>query len=131
MKGKIKMKRKLIAIVLAVALVFSVACVGAYADNGGAKRMTLAQKLCYVAAELAVDSCNKLVEAAVRYAQATPKNDVAELIATTDYLLRDTVIVVNALGFQVECCYTEYTVDGQTVLIDPLRVINPIGTEKK
>lgn len=120
------MKRKLTAILLAVTLVFSVVCVGAYADNGSTQRMTFAQKLAYAAAELAVDSCNKLVASAVRYAQATPQNDVKQLIATTDLLIRDTTIVVNALGFQVECCYTEYTVDGQTVLIDPLRVINPL-----
>ena len=120
------MKRKLTAILLAVMLVFSVVCVGAYADNGSSQRMTLAQKIAYVAAEVAVDNCNRMVESAVRYAQATPQNDVAALIVKTNILIRDTTILVNALGFQVECCYTEYTVDGQTVLIDPLRVINPL-----
>lgn len=122
------MKKKLVAVVLAIALVFSVTCVGAYADspNSCRQRLSPVQQIAFLAAECAVDSCNRLVEIAVRRAQATPYNDVIPMLVTVNALIKEATIIANTLGFEVECCYTEYVVDGQTVLIDPLRVINPL-----
>ena len=61
----------------------------------------------------------------VEHAQRTPKDDVAQLLKQVDRLVEQTRRKVNALGYDVECEYTEYVIDGQTVLIDPLHVINP------
>ena len=121
------MKRKIVASVLAVVLIFVLACPGVGACGLGLQKQSNANSRAYLAqAEKLVRDCNKSVELLVKAAQLTPYDDVAALIFSTDALLKTTTLAVNALGFEVACSYTEYIVDGQSVLIDPLRVINPI-----
>ena len=119
------MKKKLVAIILAVVLVLALACPGVGACGLGLQKQSNANSRAYlVQAEKLVKDCNKSVELLVRTAQLTPYDDVAALVFATNALIKTTTLAVNALGFDVECTYTEYIVDGQSVLIDPLRVIN-------
>lgn len=121
------MKKKIVAAILAVVLILSLACPGVGACGLGLQKQSNASYHAYLAqAERLVRDCNKSVERLVRAAQLTPYNDVAALVASTDFLIYTTTLAVHAIGFEVECTYVEYIVDGQPVLIDPLRVINPI-----
>ena len=119
------MKKKIVATILAVVLVLALACPGVGACGLGLQKQSNASYRAYLAqAEKLVRDCNKSVELLVRAAQLTPYNDVAALEKAVDVLIGTTKLAVNALGFDVECTYTEYIVDGQSVSIDPLRVIN-------
>lgn len=119
------MKKKLVATILAVVLILALACPSVGACGLGLQKQSNANYHAYLAqAEKLVRDCNKSVELLVRAAQLTPFDDVDALVFATDALIRTTTLAVNALGFDVECSYTEYIVDGQSVMIDPLRVIN-------
>jgi len=76
-------------------------------------------------AERIVAQANEKIEDLVAHAQSTKKDDVAKLLDQVDKLVEKTRKQVAKLGYEVECTYTEYVVDGQTILIDPLRVIQP------
>lgn len=76
-------------------------------------------------AERIVAQANEKIEDLVAHAQSTKKDDVAKLLDQVDKLVEKTTKQVAKLGYEVECTYTEYVVDGQTILIDPLRVIQP------
>ncbi len=76
-------------------------------------------------ANMIVFHANCKIEMMVAIAQRTPKDDVAKLLVQVERVVEQTRRQVNRLGYEVECTYTEYIIDGQTVLIDPLRVINP------
>ena len=121
------MKRKIVAFILAMVLILALACPGVGACGLGLQKQSNASYRAYLAqAEKLVRDCNASVERLVKAAQLTPYNDVAALVVATDAVIKATTLAVNIMGFEVECTYTEYFVDGQTVLIDPLRVINPI-----
>ena len=72
-----------------------------------------------------VEKANEKVADLVEHAQKTDKDDVDKLIEKTTDVIDKAIEKVAALGFEVECTYIEYEVDGQTVCIDPLYVINP------
>jgi phosphate uptake regulator len=78
-----------------------------------------------VKAERIVAQANEKIEDLVAHAQRTKKDDVAKLLDQVDKLVEKTTKQVAKLGYEVACTYTAYVVDGQTVLIDPLRVIQP------
>ena len=119
------MKKKIVATILAVVLILALACPGVGACGLGLQKQSNANSRAYLAqAEKLVRDCNKSVELLVRAAQLTPYDDVDALVFATNALIGTTKLAVNALGFDVECTYTEYIVDGQAVMIDPLRVIN-------
>lgn len=115
------MKKKL-AVILTVALLIS-AMLGSSAMACG--RPDFSQKN-YRTAVALVDDCNSVVELMVLCAQLTPYNDVPVLLRSVDALIWQTTYMVNCLGFDTECEYREYRIDGQKVMIDPLRVINPL-----
>ena len=119
------MKRKIMATILAVVLVLVLACPGVGACGLSYGKQSGASPMLKTAEKLVAD-CNRSVERMVRVAQNTPFNDVAALLCSTQALIDTTTAAVRILGFEVECTYTEYVVDGQHVMIDPLRVINPI-----
>lgn len=119
------MKKKIVATILAVVLILALACPGVGACGLGLQKQSNANSRAYLAqAEKLVRDCNKSVELLVRAAQLTPYDDVDAMVFATNALIGTTKLAVNALGFDVECTYTEYIVDGQAVMIDPLRVIN-------
>ena len=59
----------------------------------------------------------------VLYCQLTPWNDVEWLLAQVDCIVGDICRQASAIGARVICEYTEYYIDGQYVLIDPIRVV--------
>ncbi|HPE15943.1 MAG TPA: hypothetical protein PK597_03200 [Oscillospiraceae bacterium] len=75
-------------------------------------------------AEKFVADANAQIEAFVARAQRTPKEDIGLLLAQIDRVVDRTVRQVTRLGFGVACEYVTYEVDGQTVLVDPLKVVN-------
>lgn len=111
-----KMLRKLLAICLVLMLTCSSAMACTVSDNAQAKL----NKALYVM----VDAANLQVLALVKVAQATPYDDVDWLVASTDAVVAPVFAYAKLIGAEVECVYIEYEVDGQTVLIDPLKVIN-------
>lgn len=115
------MKKRIVTILLVFAMVFSMAGVSAFA----AEKQTAKSKQLQ-AAELIVEKCNETIEGLVRAAQRTPYNDVPMLLISVDIVAATASVLVRALGFGVACTYTEYIIDGQSVLIDPLMVINPL-----
>lgn len=123
------MKKKIIATILALVLVLALACPGVGACGLSGRRQPAyvnSSSARFAAAEKLVSDCNRSVELMVYAAQRTPYYDVPVLVYSVNRLIATTVALVNAMGFETECTYTEYVVDGCTVLIDPLRVINPI-----
>lgn len=116
------MKKRILAVTLAVILVLALACPAGACGAPARPAASAALR----AAEQLVDSSNQTIAFLVRCAQLTPYNDVPALLASVEAVVSVTVSAVHALGFGVECDYTEYIIDGQHVLIDPLRVINPI-----
>ena len=72
-----------------------------------------------------VEAANLTIEGLVKVAQFTPYNDVAYLLFAVDCVVAPVFAYGEKIGVEVICEYTEYVIDGQTVLIDPLRVINP------
>lgn len=116
------MKKRLTAIILAVVLVFALACPSVGAANKAAPRYSAS----YETAVRLVDTCNKTVEALIRCAQLTRCDDAAAAVFSANLLIGTTIAAVRALGCEVACTYTQYVIDGHTYLIDPLRVINPL-----
>ena len=75
-----------------------------------------------------VNTANTSIRLAVRIAQLTPYDDVDALLRTTNAIVSAVKAYAEAIGAEVECEYTEYTIDGRKVMIDPLRVVNIPGT---
>ena len=73
--------------------------------------------------ERMVNQANRQIERAVKIAQLTPWNDVPQLMVTVDGIIAGVMAYANSIGAVVVCEYTTYYIDGQTVLIDPLRII--------
>lgn len=73
--------------------------------------------------ERMVDAANRQIEIAVKFAQLTPWNDVEWLLKTVNTIVAPVFSYANSIGAVVVCEYTTYYIDGQYVLVDPLRVI--------
>jgi len=73
--------------------------------------------------ERMVAVANRQIEIAVKFAQLTPWNDVAWLLNFVQSIVSPVFAYANAIGAVVVCEYTTYYIDGQNVLVDPLRVI--------
>lgn len=70
-----------------------------------------------------VATANRQIEIAVKFAQLTPWNDVAWLQNLVESITAPVFAYANAIGAVVVCEYTAYYIDGQYVMVDPLRVI--------
>lgn len=114
------MKKKLLSIVLLFVLVFAVAAPGI--ASACSYDYEIAR---YYQAVSIVNSANAQIRALVYTAQRTPYDDVAWLVASTKAVASSAKYMVSQLGFKAGCTYTYYEVDGKTVAIDPLYVINP------
>lgn len=126
------MKRmKKIALILVVALLFSVVVLPISASAASPKAEDVAaQRGCspkVAALYVMVYVANESIEAAVRLAQLTPYNDVAALLTAVELIASGVKAYAASIGAEIACEYTEYVVDGQVVLVDPLRVINIPG----
>ncbi len=78
-----------------------------------------------LALNIMVEAANVVIEGLVKAAQYTPYNDVALLLFAVDCIVTPIFEYGESIGVEVVCEYTEYEIDGQLVLVDPLRVINP------
>ncbi len=111
------MKKRLISILICVLILvmaipgLALADQGTYTDEQFDKLVKM------------VDKANDKIVKAVEKAQQTPEDDVNELLATVDAIVADVLAYANSIGATVVCEYTEYYIDGQYVLIDPLRII--------
>ena len=142
------MKKQMITLSLAVLLTFATSLNAAAASTDKGNSTNVARQ-CYTQIERDVHSANlaysaqnnaavkqhdkieKLVTAAnakieklVAHAQATKKDDVQQVLAQIDKIIENVMQQAAACGVTVECEYTAFIIDGQTVLIDPLRVVN-------
>jgi hypothetical protein len=73
--------------------------------------------------ERMVTAANRQIEIAVKFAQLTPWNDVSWLLDLVDSIVAPVFAYAKSIGAVVVCEYTTYYIDGQYVLVDPLRVI--------
>jgi hypothetical protein len=111
------MKKRLMSILIcALLLVMAIPGI-AYADQGDATDAQF-DKLAQM-----VDKANDKILKEVEKAQQTPVDDVDDMLAAVDAIVADVLAYANSIGATVVCEYTEYYVDGQYVLVDPLRII--------
>jgi len=69
-------------------------------------------------------SANLQIKALVKVAQATPYDDVDWLLARIENIVAPVFAYAESIGATVVCEYEQVVIDGRTVLIDPLKVIN-------
>lgn len=140
------MKKTLVSIVLVVALVFTVMPNMAMATNlsdcgdvgitdvGITDVGTAYVGTTYVCGQPArsewrtlvcmVDAANATIDMLVKIAIMTPYDDVDSLLMTIERIVRPVFRYADRIGATVVCDYKEVVIDGRTVLIDPLRVVN-------
>ncbi len=123
-----KLKRTL-ALALALALVFALMIPAASLAEGNGRGHAYGNRGAVNAAQLRkvermVEKANVEIELLVAYAQLTPWNDVQWLIEKTNAVANEVLTYARRAGITVLCEYTQYYVDGQYVLIDPLRVVD-------
>lgn len=124
------MKKKLMALLICVLLLVMLVPGVANAQGNDANPISAVsmRQARYTAAqfkvlERMVDAANRQIEIAVKFAQLTPWNDVAWLLDLVDSIVAPVFAYANSIGAVVICEYTTYYIDGQYVLVDPLRVI--------
>lgn len=123
------MSRKFLAILIALMLVLLMLPGVASAKGNGPKLQIVAlnghhetdsqlKKL-----QTMVDKANRDIDRAVAKAQRTPWNDVDELLAKVDAIVAGVQAYAASIGYGIACDYVTYYIDGQYVVIDPLRII--------
>ena len=124
------MKKRLMALLVCVLLLVMVIPSVANAQGNDPAPVSVASSMYarYTAAQLAtlermVASANRQIEIAVKFAQLTPWNDIAWLQNLVESITAPVFAYANAIGAVVVCEYTAYYIDGQYVMVDPLRVI--------
>ncbi len=123
------MSRKILSILISVMLVVLLLPGIASAKGNGPELVLVANgsdkcsEIQLKKLENMVDKANKEIDKAVAKAQHTPEDDVAELLVKIDAIVAEVTAYAESIGCTVACDYTEYYIDGQYVLIDPLRVI--------
>ena len=124
------MKKRLMALLVCVMLLVMAIPAVANAQGNDPAPVSVASSMYarYTGAQLKVlermvATANRQIELAVKFAQLTPWNDVAWLQSTVNAIVAPVFAYAKAIGAIVVCEYTSYYIDGQYVLIDPLRVI--------
>ena len=123
------MKRKILSVLICVMLlVLLIPGVASARGNDAGLQQTagIVQRYSNVQfkrLELMVERTNRQIELAVKFAQITPWNDVPQLLEFVNSSVADVMAYANSIGAVVVCEYTTYYIDGQSVLIDPLRII--------
>lgn len=123
------MSRKILSVLISVMLVVLLLPGIASAKGNGPELVLVANgsdkcsEIQLKKLETLVDKANKEIENAVAKAQRTPEDDVAELLVKIDAIVAEVTAYAESIGCMIECEYTECYIDGQYVLIDPLRVI--------
>jgi hypothetical protein len=75
------------------------------------------------AAEKIVETANKVIVKLVEVAQSQQDPDIDKLVALTNLISKNAINAAANLGVEVVCEYVAYEINGQIVLIDPLRII--------
>ena len=114
---------KKIALFLAVLTIIAVLAMPLSVSAANVERTATAKEIATL--NLMVEAANLTIKGLVKVAQYTPYNDVPYLLYAVDRIVAPVFEYGEKIGVEVVCEYTEYVIDGQTVLIDPLRVINP------
>lgn len=70
-----------------------------------------------------VNLANATIVALVRIAQLTPWNDINWLLGAVDIIVAEVTAYAESIGVGIKCEYTEYYIDGQIVLVDPLLIL--------
>lgn len=109
------MKKMLCLLLMMVALML-LCCTAAMAETASEKEMDKLYQM--------VDQANEKIEGYIEHAQATEKDDIDWLQEKVDKVVTRVVEYGEKIGVTVECEKVEYEIDGQTVLVDPLKVIN-------
>ncbi len=122
------MKKRLMSILICVLLLVMIIPGIANAEGADDPALATESTATYTDQQLRilikkVDLANSKIENAVLKAQLTPEDDVAQLLATVDGIVAGVMDYANTIGAIVVCEYTTYYIDGQYVLIDPLRII--------
>lgn len=111
--------KKLLSVMLLIVMLFSVAVTSASACS---QQTVDAIKLATLNGM--VRTANATVKGLVRVAQATPYNDIAWLQASVKATNAPVYAYARLIGAQIGCKIDVYVIDGQTVDVDPLYVIN-------
>ena len=114
---------KKIALILAVFTIMAVFALPLSASAAGNVHTATTKELATL--YVMVEAANLTIEGLVKAAQYTPYNDVALMLLAVDCVVAPVFAYSEKIGVEVVCEYTEYEIDGQVVLVDPLRVINP------
>ena len=123
------MKKRMISLLLCAVLVFAVLPVSGSAYCGfwqetspvcapvslGSAQSSALDAMVYAA--------NFRIEMLVKIAQATPYDDTAWLLWQVDLTVAPVFAYAQRIGAVVVCEYVPYEVDGQILVIDPIRVI--------
>ena len=124
------MKKRLMALVICVMLLVMVIPSVANAEGNDAAPVRAVSLLNahysiaqFAVLERMVATANRQIEIAVKFAQFTPWNDVVWLLDLVNSIVSPVFAYANSIGAVVVCEYTTYYIDGQYVLVDPLRVI--------
>ena len=116
------MTKKIVALVLALVMCLSVVAIASAEQDDEGPAYRQAVKI--------VNTANAQILALVRIAQSTPYDDTVWLVAATTAISVSAKLQVASLGLKADCTYTAYEVDGKTVMIDPLYVVNPLPKSK-
>ena len=118
--------KKALRVITALVLVFVLTCGSALACCSAGKGLlnSLKNKVSVAAVMNAVDVANTKIEKLVKVAQKTPFDDVDEMLFAVDIIVDGVFAYADMMGVEIACDYTYYVVDGRTVAVDPLRVIN-------
>ena len=124
------MKKKLMALLACVLLLVMVIPGVANAEGNDAAPISAVSvyharysEVQFAVLERMVATANRQIEIAVKFAQLTPWNDIAWLQNLVESIVAPVFAYANSIGAVVVCEYTTYYIDGQYVLVDPLRVI--------
>ena len=117
-------KIRIISFLCVLALMFGAltTVVGAAAPqtaNGPSYATSIKERLANSIAEAA----NNLIYQLVENAQNNPNANIDLLVALTNGISQTAINIINALGFDAECVYEPFVINGQTVYIDPIIVI--------
>ncbi len=104
---------RLLLMMLALLLLF---CTAALAETASEKEMDKLYQM--------VDQANEKIEGFIEHAQATEKDDIDWLEKKVENVVKPVMKYAEKIGVTVECEKVPYEIDGQTVLVDPLKVIN-------
>jgi hypothetical protein len=108
--------KKFLRIVAATLLVMMLFCTAAFADSSSYQD--------YLKVRAKVAAANAKVYALVAYAMATPYDDVSWLLRSVNAVNYPVIKYAEYMGFEVECEYQTFYIDGRWVDVDPLKVIN-------